>query len=180
MSALLLALALMTAQDSEARATAPDTPARPAGAMVDDYGFVAWCHGALSGYLDLHDLVMPEVTRIESTFRRPGSDLVADLAVYGEMQRLGSKSLLTFERAMDAAETAGPQSLKLQGAAAIQKGRATWSAATATKARLAQEWMSWTLPAACEATAAALEQRARLAAPAPQVDTPPATPASPP
>ena len=34
--------------------------------------------------------------------------------------------------------------------------------ADVTKARLAQEWMSWTLPARCPAVADALEKRARL------------------
>ena len=47
----------------------------PAGAPHDDYGLVAWCHGALTGYLDLHDQVMPEVTRIETTYRPPGRPL---------------------------------------------------------------------------------------------------------
>ncbi len=51
-----------------------------------------------------------------------------------------------------------------------------------TKARKAQEWMSWTLPVRCETTAATLEQRSRLmgaslranteAEPAPTTETP--------
>ena len=52
----------------------PGGPTRAlTGAPTDDYQFVAWCYGALSGYLDLHDEVMPEVTRIESTWTARGA-----------------------------------------------------------------------------------------------------------
>jgi hypothetical protein len=45
----------------------------------------------------------------------------------------------------------------------VQKGRGVWDGGPAiTKARLAQEWMSWALPARCETTAKALEERATL------------------
>lgn len=163
MSALLLALALLTADEPAAPAE-PEAPSRPAGAPADDYGLVAWCYGALRGYLDLHDQVMPEVTRIESTYRRPGSKLSDDLAVYGQMQKQGKASLATFARAMESAERASLKPLNIQGAAYVQKGRSVWSAASnVSKARLAQEWMSWTLPAACETTAADLETKAKLA-----------------
>ena len=80
MTPLAIALALL-AQDIPDLATKPEpapaaAPAEdrlPTGAPKDDYQFVAWCYGALRGYLDLHDEVMPEVKRIETTFRRPGS-----------------------------------------------------------------------------------------------------------
>ena len=173
MSALLLALALLTA-DEPAAAADPQPPTRPAGAPADDYGLVAWCYGALRGYLDLHDQVMPEVTRIESTYRRPGSKLSDDLAVYGQMQKQGKVSLATFARAMESAERASLKPLNIQGAAYVQKGRSVWSAASnVSKARLAQEWMSWTLPAACETTAADLETKAKLAGTALKVNAEP-------
>ena len=83
MSALLFALALLAqnaAPETGPAAEGPPPEAAPAaeelpwpaGAPHDDYGLVAWCHGALTGYLDLHDQVMPEVTRIETTYRPPG------------------------------------------------------------------------------------------------------------
>src|SRR5678815_858341 len=109
MTALLLALALIMADDPAAPAAiaeAPAKPAMPAGAPHDDYGLVSWCYGALRGYLDLHDSVMPEVTRIETTFRRPGSNLSEDLKVYADMQRDGRKNLKLFERAIETAEKA--------------------------------------------------------------------------
>ena len=146
-----------------ALAPAPAEPAMPAGAPSGDYPFVAWCYGVLSGYLDLHDQVMPEVTRIESTWRRPGSRLSDDLKVYADQQRQGRADLKRFQVAMTAAEKASLKPINVEGAAALQRGRAVWSVGPeVTKARLAQEWMSWTLPARCPATADALEKRAKL------------------
>ena len=70
---------LLTGQPAAPAADAPaDTPPEdriPAGAPHDDYPFVAWCYGSLRAYLDLHDKVMPEVTRIENKeTRRSGSN----------------------------------------------------------------------------------------------------------
>ena len=76
MSRCFLALSLLAAEQP-----ATETPAAPpavedvlpAGAPKDDYLFVGWCYGTLRAYLDLHDRVMPEVTRIEvATYRPPG------------------------------------------------------------------------------------------------------------
>lgn len=173
-SPFFFALALL-AQDAEAApaAAAPEPAAEaieapyPPGAPRDAYGLVAWCYGALSGHRDLRERAMPEVIRIESTFRRPGTSLEEDLAVYDELDALSERNLGLFQRAMEAAEKASPRPINAQGADAIRRGRATWTqAGELTNARLAQEWMSWTLPARCEATATALERRSRLAQPA--------------
>lgn len=173
-SPFLFALALL-AQDAEAApaVTAPEPAADaietpyPPGAPRHAYGLVAWCYGALSGHRDLRERAMPEVIRIESTFRRPGTSLEEDLAVYDELDTLSERNLSLFQRAMEAAEKASPRPINAQGADAIRRGRATWTqAGELSDARLAQEWMSWTLPARCEATAAALERRSRLAQPA--------------
>lgn len=167
MSALLFALALF-AQDApaaapaDASALADDMP-WPAGAPRDDYGLVSWCHGALTGYLDLHDQVMPEVTRIETTFRSPNSSLKDDLKVYADMQKQSRKDLALFARAMEAAERASLKPINTIGAAAVKKGMTTWAAApNLPKARVAQEWMSWSLPVRCQPTAERLEKRAKL------------------
>jgi hypothetical protein len=149
-------------------AEAPATPAPPeeswpAGAPRDDYQLVAWCYGALRGYLDLHDQVMPEVTRIETTFRPPGRKLSDDLQVYADMQKQGRSDLKRFQAAMTAAEKASLRPINTVGAAAVSKGRGVWNAGPdVTKARMAQEWMSWTLPARCQTTADSLEARAKL------------------
>ena len=178
MSALLLALALLMADDAPA---APEGGAGPApaaaasyppGAPRDDYGLVAWCYGALSGYLDLHDQVMPEVTRIESAFRAPGRSLQEDLKVYADLRRDGRRQLKIFASAMEAAEKASLRPINAAGGEAVKKGRGVWAAApNLPKARVAQEWMSWALPARCETTAVELEKRAKLMGTAFQVET---------
>lgn len=135
----------------------------PAGAPREDYPFVAWCYGALRGYLDLHDQVMPEVTRIEGQFRKPGTKLSDDLKVYADMQKEGRAQLVLYRDAMTAAEKASLRPLNAVGAEAVRKGRSTWNAGPdVTKARMAQEWMSWVPPGRCERTARTLASRARL------------------
>lgn len=170
-SALFLALALFLADDAPGAAAGGAAPepavaggqSLPPGAPQDDYGLVAWCYGALSGYLELHDAVMPEVTRIETAFRAPGRTLEEDLAVYADMQRDGRRQMNLFAAAMEAAEKASLRPLNIVGAEAVKKGRGVWAAApNLPKARVAQEWMSWALPARCETTAIALEQRSKL------------------
>lgn len=164
-----LALAVSLFMTPAAQAAAPDAaPAAaeaptPPGAPREDYQFVAWCYGVLAGYLDLHDEVMPEVTRIESTWRRPGSKLADDLKVYDVQQKQGREDLKRFQAAMTAAEKASVQPLNAEGAAAVARGRSVWNGAPdVTLARKAQEWMSWSLPARCPQTAAALQKRASL------------------
>lgn len=166
MLSLALALALL-AQDAPAAAPAEPAAAPadafPNGAPRDDYRFVGWCYGALRGYLELHDQVMPEVTRIESTYRRPGSKLEDDLKVYADMQKDGRAKLKLFQDALTAAEKASLKPLNIQGAEAVKQGRSLWvPKGEVTKARTAQEWMSWVLPARCEKTAATLETKAKL------------------
>ena len=135
----------------------------PTGAPRDDYQFVGWCYGALRGYLDLHDEVMPEVTRIETQFRKPGTSLADDLKVYADMQKQGRAQLKTFQAALTAAEKASVRPINTVGASAVRQGRQVWNVGPeVTKARKAQEWMSWTLPARCETVAASLEQKAKL------------------
>jgi hypothetical protein len=173
MISLALAASLFLADQPAAQQAAPaaapiaqqaaaDQPV-PTGAPSDDYQFVGWCYGVLSGYLELHDQVMPEVTRIESTWRRPGSKLSDDLKVYDVQQREGREDLKRFKAALTAAEKASLKPINVAGAAAIQRGRSVWNIGPdVTKARVAQEWMSWTLPARCPAVAQTLEKRAKL------------------
>lgn len=164
MSALLFALALL-AQDPVAveAAPAPEPVPYPAGAPKNDYGLVSWCYGALSGYVDLKPQVMPEVTRIETTFRAPGRTIAEDLKVYEDLEKESRANLKLFARAMEAAEKASMRAINAEGGEAVKKGRATWAAApNLPKARLAQEWMSWSLPARCVTTAESLETRAKL------------------
>jgi hypothetical protein len=168
MISLALAASLLLADTPAAQEAVPTAQpatemALPTGAPREDYPFVAWCYGVLSGYLELHDQVMPEVTRIESTWSRPGANLADDLKVYATQQRQGQKDLERFKAALTAAEKASLQPINAAGAAALKRGRAVWMAGEhVSKARLAQEWMSWSLPARCPAVAADLEKRATL------------------
>ena len=163
---IAFALSLFLAGQPEPPTQAVETPPEdrlPTGAPSEDYPFVAWCYGALRGYLDLHDQVMPEVTRIEGAYRKPGTKLSDDLKVYADMQKEGIAQLRLYRSAMTAAEKASLRPINTVGAAAVLRGRAVWKdAPNVPKARLAQEWMSWTLPDRCGKTAQSLEQRATL------------------
>ncbi|MCI3134893.1 hypothetical protein [Phenylobacterium aquaticum] len=169
MSALLLAL-LLAAQDAPPAPAEPAPPAAqeeelpfPPGAPHDDYGFVGWCYGALGGYLDLHDRMIPEVTRIEGAFQAPGRTLAQDMAVYDELDAMSRTNMKLFTRAMQAAEKASLKPINAYGAKAIGQGRAGWAGAnTLPRRTVAQQWMGWTLPARCVPTAKTLESRAKL------------------
>jgi len=183
MTPLAIALALF-AQAPEAAAPQAAQPAPedriPTGAPRDDYQFVGWCYGALRGYLDMHDEMMPEVTRIEGQFRKPGTRLSDDLKVYADMQKDGQTKLKTFRAALTAAEKASVRPLNAVGATAVRQGRQIWNTGPdVTKARKAQEWMSWALPARCETVAALLETRAKLLGATFRVNEQSAAPAEP-
>ncbi len=177
-ASLFLAEAPADAAPPEAATAAPADAPAPPGAPTDDYQFVAWCSGVLAGYLDLHDEVMPEVTRIESTWRRPGSNLADDLKVYDVEQRQARTDLKRFKGALAAAEKASVAPIKEQGEAAERRGRSVWIAGPdITKARMAQEWMSWTLPARRPQAADELERRSKQLGASLQANAAPETPA---
>ena len=135
----------------------------PVGAPTDDYGLVAWCYGALGGYLELHDRVLPEVSRIENAYRRPGTTLADDMSTYADMQKISRSNMKLFAAAMEAAERASLQPINIRGATAVKKGRASWAGADALPVRaVAQQWMGWALSVRCTPTASTLETRAKL------------------
>ncbi|MDO8378797.1 hypothetical protein [Phenylobacterium sp.] len=170
MSALIAALALFAAAEPATAAPAPDELTLtedmpyPAGAPRDDYGLVAWCYGALRGYVDLHDQMMPDVTEIEKTPPvNPETTLAEKLQAYATIQTRAKQDMKLFARAMEAAERASLKPINTIGAAAVKKGHATWAAAAnMPKRQVAQNWMGWTLPVRCTPTAHALEDRAKL------------------
>lgn len=155
-NALFLALALF-AQDGQT-----SVQASPNAPPTDEYGYVAWCYGALGGYASLYDRVMPEVTRIEKAF--PGPDGVqAALKTYPEMRAQAQKDLKTFASAITAAEKASPRPISEYGGAQVKRGAAIWQGAdTVDKARLAQMWMSWSPPGDCEKRAKTLEMKSSI------------------
>jgi hypothetical protein len=153
-NALFLALALF-AQDGQA-SQSPNAP------PTDEYGYVAWCYGALGGYANLYDRVMPEVTRIEKAF--PGPDgVAASLKTYPEMRAQAQQDLKVFASAITAAEKASPRPISEYGGSQVKRGQAVWQGAdTVDKARLAQMWMSWSPPGDCEKRAKTLETRSTI------------------
>lgn len=154
-NALFLALALL-AQDGQASPQSPNAP------PSDEYGYVAWCYGALGGYASLYDQVMPEVTRIEKAF--PGPDGVeASLKTYPELRAQAQKDMKAFASAITAAEKASPRPISEYGGAQVKRGAAIWQGAgSIDKARLAQMWMSWSPPGDCEKRAKALEMKSSI------------------
>jgi hypothetical protein len=165
-TAFLLALALI-AQDAPVStaptATAPPPRTTPANTPpTDDYGYVGWCYGALGGYAELYEKVMPEVTRIEKAF--PGPDgFNAAMKEYPALRDQAKKDMVVYRSAIVAAEKASPRPISEYGAAAIKKGRSVWSGSDQVdKARLAQVWMSWSPPGDCETRAKTLETKSNL------------------
>ncbi len=136
-----------TSADAEVRAAAAAEGAPfPPGAPTDDYGFVGWCHGALSQHMALRATAWPEVERIERQFPDPNTTVETALATYDEQQKQGQAELALFEQALDAR--------KGDKAAAIEVGRKIWTGwETAGPRPLAQQWMSWSLPGRCRMTA---------------------------
>ncbi|CAN5899816.1 hypothetical protein BH11PSE1_BH11PSE1_16150 [soil metagenome] len=182
MSALIAALALFAAAEPAGSAPAyndrtltEDMP-YPAGAPHDDYGLVGWCYGALRGYVDLHDQMMPDVTAIEkSPPVNPDTTLAQKMAAYSTIQAQAQKDMKLFGRSMEAPERASLKPINTVCAAAVKKGHATWNAAASMpKRQVAQNWMGWTLPVRCVPTAHALEERAKLMGKTFQVNTDPA------
>lgn len=182
MAPFLFALALMMQDAPAADATpeaSPDGPMATAiprkqvaaplpiqggqiSAPTDDYGYVAWCYGAISSYVELYDRAMPEVIRIERAWPTPSTEENIS-QVYPAQRDEGKRNLVLFARAMVAAERASPTPIQDQGIEGVRRGRAMWTGATSVpKAQLAQFWMSWSPPARCEETAKALEARSLL------------------
>jgi hypothetical protein len=122
----------------------------PAGAPTDDFGFLGWCYGALSGHVQLYDKVLPEVQRIEAQFPDPDTPIDKVMEDYKAQHALGEKLLASYAKALDAHQ-AKRRAARLKAVAA---GREVWKGSeTADDRRLAQLWMSWALPARCTATA---------------------------
>jgi hypothetical protein len=180
--ALVLAAAapegpVSTAPDARPAATATGTPAQPAptgpvrdpeipaSAPTDDYGFVAWCHGALSGHMELHDRVKPELDKVS-----PGGDDTA-------LAKAGTDYLALYAAALKEAEKASPTNIHDRGVEANAAGYRIWSAARAAEPRT-QMWsyLMWELPPRCEIAARRLEQNSSLLGQALKSDVAPAAP----
>jgi hypothetical protein len=179
---LSLALpALAQAQDAPiATQAAPKPPPEtPTSAPTDDYGYVAWCYGAVGGYVAQYDKAMPEVARIERAFPTPSTE--ENIAkVYPEQRDAAKASLILYRQALTAAEKASARPINAVGAQAVARGQAIWNGASiVTPAQLGQFYMGWAPPADCDTRAKALEAKSTLFGQALTFNTvaPPAAPA---
>jgi hypothetical protein len=154
LTAAMLALTLAAAEPAAAAGVAPASkPEVPAGVPADDYGLVAWCQGALTGHMELRELVKDELEAVS-----PG-DPVKD----ENMRQAGLKYLDLYARAMRAAEQASITPIQNRGRAASSQGYALWSRARTFDSRNRMwAYLFWDLPGSCETAAKRLEERSSL------------------
>lgn len=131
----------------------------PADAPQDEYEFVGWCAGVLTGHMALYEQVEPTLLQISKRWNSEERDAETNAA----KQKAGRDILSQFADAMRAAEGASAAAIAPNGLRAIAKGRAKWAAVEGVDANTrAYSWMNWGLPRRCEATAAKLKSRATL------------------
>jgi hypothetical protein len=131
----------------------------PTGAPTDDYGFVAWCHGALVGHMELYDAVKPELAKLE----RSKTEAAANAKLDKEQTEAGREYLALYGRALLAAERAAPNGIHERGVAADAQGYKLWAAARAAEPTTRMwAWLTWELPARCEIAANRLEEKSSL------------------
>lgn len=173
-------------------AKAGETPAAddsdiPGGAPSDDFGFVAWCAGALAGHMALYPAVKPQLLALA----RP-DEAEANAKLDAEQLAAGEEYLKLYNRALTAAASASGANLEARKLAGEAQGSRIWSAARAADPQTRMwSWIMWELPARCEIAANRLEKSSRLlgaalkggleetpaAAPAPPAPAPAADPA---
>ncbi len=155
--ALILALTLMASSG----APAPDGPGEPlpSGAPSEPYQLTGWCYGALAEYLEIYDVVKPDLVAIDKMFGTPVKEAEpyqSDVAAYRD-------ELKIFASAIEATEKASPQVISPQGAQAIRAGQGIWRPAEARSRReLARAWLSWGMPDQCDTNAKALLAKSTL------------------
>jgi len=149
--ALILALTLM-ATSAPAPEAAQGEPLPP-GAPADPYQLTGWCYGALAEYLEIYDVVKPDLVAIDKMFGTPVKEAEpyqSDVAAYRD-------ELKIFAQAIEATEKASPQVISGQGAQAIRSGQGIWRQAELRSRReLARAWLSWGMPDQCDTNAKAL------------------------
>ena len=155
-SAVLAAASLQDGAVATAPHVQPSQPAPPAaasteaplpaGAPSDDFGLVAWCHGALRGHLELAE-------QIKDT-----------LPLDAEQQSLGREYLQTYDAALAAAPQAKTSDGPLRATRANEAGYVRWSPARAALNRQTQTftYLSWQLPGRCDQAAKRLSSNSDL------------------
>ena len=141
-----------------AEAKASDDSDIPGGAPTDDYGFVAWCSGALAGHMALYPMVKLQLDAMQ----RP--DEAKDNAKLDQEQlAAGETYLKLYQRALRAAEKASGANLQARKMEAQAQGSRIWGAARAADPQTRMwSWIMWELPARCETAATRLEKSSSL------------------
>jgi hypothetical protein len=116
----------------------------PAGAPTDDYGFTAWCYGALGEYLTIYDTVVPDLKDIDKMF---GTSVQEDMPYTSDVaaERV---ALRRFGAALSLAERSSAKPIA-DSAAKLQPHR-----------KLADAWLFWGIPKRCETAARSLKSHA--------------------
>ncbi|MDC7682545.1 hypothetical protein PQU92_04615 [Asticcacaulis sp. BYS171W] len=115
-----------------------------ADAPTDDFNRVAWCHGALSGHMDLAE----KITAIE-----PLSE---------DMQKIGASYLRAYEASLTLSKKGESKEGRDSAEAAREKGFNGWDDARKAasikeeRGRAAGAYVNWSLPGDCERAAIAL------------------------
>jgi hypothetical protein len=180
--ALILALALSGAQSEPAQpatdqpvAATPAAPSNtsdnlkpptheemedmiPDGAPKDDYRFVAWCHGALAGQIELDPLVEKDMDAIEG--KAKAAKRKADDEAIAKEHKI---YMALYEKALAAAEKASPTAIHQDGVDAELQGYKIWGA-TRNKAPVWRmvDWGNWEVPPHCQKAAHRLYDRSTL------------------
>ena len=186
----LTALALQTAAPApslvagaKAAAPAAEPSDIPHGAPTDDYGFTAWCRGALSGHMELYPAVKSELQKVEeekaskedsryttdaereAATKRRTKEALDDTKLDEEQLAAGRTYLKLYTEAITAAEAASAANLRKRGEEAQDAGFRIWAAARGAEPRTKMwSWVMWELPARCETAARRLLDRSSLLA----------------
>jgi hypothetical protein len=148
----------------------------PDGAPTSDYEFVAWCHGALAGQIELDPIVEKDMDAIEG--KAKAAKRRADDA---EIAKEHKKYLALYAQALSAAEKASPTAIHQKGVDAEVLGYKIWGP-TRNKAPVWRmvDWGNWEVPPRCEKAAKRLYDSASLLGVAlkSETETPDAQPAA--
>lgn len=125
---------MTTAKDAPPTAVAPiDKDYLPQGAPADDYGFVAWCKGVLSGHMDLAE-------RVQSV-----------LPLDDAQQTIGRAYLRAYDKALAVSKESKTAEGKARADAAQADGWSRWEKARHADVQLAADtYLAYQLPARCE------------------------------
>jgi hypothetical protein len=155
---LAYALALLLAQADAAPASSGSAvpsaasvaaDGTPKGAPAENYDFVAWCHGALSGHMALYGEVKPELVAIE----QPG-EVATDEKNDKAQLAAGREYLALYTRALDGVDKGHAGNLIARRRAAEAQGSAIWDPYKAAPPRQRMwAWVGWDLPGRCETAA---------------------------